>query len=82
MQLLLLLLSWAVLGAAVAYFSSEVGAPPQGYPGELTVSVTYTLTHDNELTIEMVASTTETTLGECTMQPTPPSPVHHPMIAA
>lgn len=37
-------------------------AGDEGYPGELTVSVTYTLTHDNELTIEMVASTTETTL--------------------
>jgi aldose 1-epimerase len=34
----------------------------EGYPGTLTATTVYTLTHDNELRVEMTASTDKTTL--------------------
>ena len=38
----------------------------QGYPGELTVHLTYTLTNDNELWIEYAATTSATTIVNLT----------------
>eukprot|EP00873_Tetraselmis_striata_P006425 jgi/Tetstr1/426689/TSEL_016959.t1 len=62
-------LIWQPMGGIV---KSEAGeaitlahtspAGHEGYPGELAVRVTYTLTPDNELVTELVATTSETTL--------------------
>lgn len=43
-------------------FSYTAADGEEGYPGELSVQVTYTLTEDNELTIEYHASTSKPTI--------------------
>jgi aldose 1-epimerase len=51
------------VGIKLSYFSPDM---EEGYPGNLTVSCTYTLNNKNELDIEYAASTDQTTIVNLT----------------
>ncbi|SET11505.1 aldose 1-epimerase [Natronincola peptidivorans] len=53
-------------GKTIAKFSYNSRGMEENYPGNLEVEVTYTLTEDNQLSIEYLADTDETTLCNLT----------------